>query len=137
MKKFDVDKIKLKVFEIYGKAKEANDLPTLHIIAIISELVSSGIVEDEADKEDNQCPFDKATTCFENECAGCETSAEWFANKGKDESIKDNESDPILEVYEKFKGKFNISEDFWGLTYDNLRSWWKAIEQYAKSKGKV
>lgn len=88
-------------------------------------------------KEDNQCPFDMATTCFENECAGCEVSAEWFANKGKDEAVKDNEPDPILEVYEKYKDVIKVEGIDVFDYYYVVRVWWQAIEEYAKARGKV
>jgi hypothetical protein len=50
MKKFDVDLVEKKAVEMCNKAKVNNDLPTLHVLAIVAELFKAGIV-DEAEKE--------------------------------------------------------------------------------------
>lgn len=88
----------------------------------IIEMLEVGIVEDKAVTVDDQCPFDMAMKCNDHICAGCETSAEWFANNSK------VDPDPILEVYDKYK------DDAEGLSY--VLDSWSAIKKYAYARGR-
>ena len=137
MKRFDVDLVEKKAVEICSKARERNDLPTLHVAAIVSEIISAGIV-DEAEKV--ECAHDWQFFGVPN------SNWENVSVRDRDSMLcvrvyykcrkcgveRDHVSDPIIEVWEMV----NSRNDMEGLTV-YAEDMWQAIKQYAKGKGKV
>jgi len=56
-----------------------------------------------------QCPFDKASTCIQEEtCVGCETLGEYFANKPSEAEINKIVGDTLLVALKEDKDSIDL-----------------------------